>query len=571
MPIPYPANDQERIAALEALGVLDTPPEPQFDELTRLAAQICDTPIALITLVDRDRQWFKSAVGLDATETPRENAFCAHAICVPEQDLFEITDATLDPRFADNPLVTGNPNIRFYAGAPLVTHDGWALGTLCVIDREPRQLDLKQKDALNILRRHVINSLELRTMIELQQKTISDLEMTRRELDKAKRTAEEATRVKAEFLAAMTHEIRTPMNAVIGMTTLLQASPLSDEQQESVRILRDSGELLLSIVNSVLDFSKIESGKLEIEQIPFDLPACIASSIDLVAERATAKGLRILTVRGAGAPDIVRGDPTRTRQILINLLSNAVKFTDAGSVTVAVDAHLLPTGNQELYFRVTDTGAGIPQDRLCRLFQQFSQTDVSTARRYGGTGLGLVISKRLAELQGGRMWAESTVGVGSSFHFTVSARPATPADSASVAKPVAITLDPQFAAQHPARILVAEDNPVNTRVIMRLLQKLGYQPTAVTNGLEAVRAVHQNPYDIVLMDVEMPEMDGPAAAAAIRRDLPADRQPAIVALTAHSLDARGGQFHEAGMNAYLGKPIRTAELTRILAAGGRPT
>jgi signal transduction histidine kinase/ActR/RegA family two-component response regulator len=563
---PIPANDVARVAALRALGILDTPPEPNYDDLTRLAAQICQVPIALISLVDADRQWFKARVGLDPAETPRELSFCAHAIAEPQTDVFVVPDASADPRFAANALVTGAPHIRFYAGTPLVTHDGWALGTLCVIDRVPRQLTPDQLHALTTLRRHILDALELRRIIARQNTVIADLDETRRHLDVARRTAEEATRAKAEFLATMNHEIRTPMNAVIGMTTLLRDTPLSPEQRDSVDVIQSSGEHLLTVINDILDFSKITSGKLTLESVPFSLPACVAAAVRLLVARATEKKVAIRSTLAPGTPETIVGDVTRLRQILVNLLSNAVKFTDRGAITVDVSARAQPDGSSELTFRVSDTGIGIPAARLPHLFQRFEQADSSTTRTFGGSGLGLVISRHLAELQGGKLWAESTPGVGSVFHFTILTRPAA-ARLPTPPPPAFATseFDPQFASRHPARILVAEDNPVNQKVLGRMLEKLGYLPAYAADGLAALAALRATPFDLVLMDIEMPGMDGPAATRALRAEFPAARQPGVIAVTAHALADSRETFLSSGMDEILTKPIRLPELTALLA------
>ena len=563
---PIPANDVARVAALRALGILDTPPEPNYDDLTRLAAQICQVPIALISLVDADRQWFKARVGLDPAETPRELSFCAHAIAEPQTDVFVVPDASADPRFAANALVTGAPHIRFYAGTPLVTHDGWALGTLCVIDRVPRQLTPDQLHALTTLRRHILDALELRRIIARQNTVIADLDETRRHLDVARRTAEEATRAKAEFLATMNHEIRTPMNAVIGMTTLLRDTPLSPEQRDSVDVIQSSGEHLLTVINDILDFSKITSGKLTLESVPFSLPACVAAAVRLLVARATEKKVAIRSTLAPGTPETIVGDVTRLRQILVNLLSNAVKFTDRGAITVDVSARAQPDGSSELTFRVSDTGIGIPAARLPHLFQRFEQADSSTTRTFGGSGLGLVISRHLAELQGGKLWAESTPGVGSVFHFTILTRPAA-ARLPTPPPPAFATseFDPQFASRHPARILVAEDNPVNQKVLGRMLEKLGYLPAYAADGLASLAALRATPFDLVLMDIEMPGMDGPAATRALRAEFPAARQPGVIAVTAHALADSRETFLSAGLDEILTKPIRLPELTALLA------
>ena len=556
--------EAERLSILRSYDILDTSPETEYDDIVALAAQICGVPLASITLVDETRQWFKARIGLESTETPRSLSFCAHAIQRPD-DLLVVKDARTDPRFSELANVTGAPHIRFYAGAPLVTHDGWALGTLCVIDRQPRELAPEQERALRVLRRHVVNALELRKLVRDQRNVITDLDNTRRSLEDARLAAEAGARAKSQFLAAMSHEIRTPMNAVVGMTTLLRATPLDAEQQDCVDTIRTSGELLLTVINDILDFSKIESGKMTFENIPFHIVRCVADSVDLLAASAQAKRIALNSVIDAGVPAFVNGDVTRIRQILVNLLSNAVKFTERGSVTVRVSPGAPRADGIELVFSVHDTGIGIPADRIDGLFRQFCQVDVSTTRRYGGTGLGLAISKRLAEIHGGRMWVESRLGEGSTFFFTITA--ASVANPVSAPKPGAAdaVFDTAFATRHPLSLLVAEDNPVNQKVVRRILEKLGYVPEIVANGIEALAALRRHPFDVVLMDVEMPEMDGSSATRALRAEFPADRQPAVIAVTAHALESDRAHFGDCRIDHYLTKPLRVDELTATLA------
>ncbi len=376
----------------------------------------------------------------------------------------------------------------------------------------------------------------------------------------------QAELAKQEFLAMITHEVRTPITSVSGMASLLLNSKLNHEQEEFVKTIYTSGESLLKIINDFLDFSKIESGKLDLEVKSFNLRSCINEAIYLLAPRAREKGIKLVFVDTPEIPTQIEGDITRLRQILINLLNNAIKFTDIGSVEISVatlQKKIQNNNSYELIFAVKDTGIGIKKENLERLFKAFSQVNSSITRQYGGTGLGLAICKKLAELMGGKIWVESELGVGSTFYFAIAtSAPVIQERAENVASDVEI--DPEMGKKHPLRILLVEDNVINQRMIKLMLQRMGYQPNVANNGLEALAILHSKTYDVVLMDVQMPEMDGLTTTQCICQEWTADTRPWIVALTASAMWGERDRCLASGMDDYLSKPIRIKELMEVL-------
>jgi signal transduction histidine kinase/CheY-like chemotaxis protein len=376
--------------------------------------------------------------------------------------------------------------------------------------------------------------------------------------------AESASHTKSQFLADMSHEIRTPMNAVLGMASMMEGTSLSAEQRDYIETIRQSGETLMDLINDILDFSKIEAGRVDLEFIPVQVRTLVSETINLLRLKAEDKSLYLRSDISPDVPAVLTGDPTRIRQILINLVGNAIKFTHKGGIEIGVRLKSAEDLKIRLQLFVKDSGIGIPQDRMDRLFRPFSQVDASTTRNYGGTGLGLAISSRLCELMNGRMWVESVYGHGSTFFFEIELLPP-PVDAVQQEGDASANTPAHVVDPASVRILLAEDNPVNSKVAMLLLKRAGYAPDLAENGKQVLEAFRKKLYDVVLMDVQMPEMDGLTATRKLRKMLGAkSRRPYIIALTASAGKPDHDRCIDAGMDAFLAKPIRVNDMLALL-------
>jgi signal transduction histidine kinase len=532
MKIAAPTFDETaRLKTLFDYDVLDTAAEKIFDDLTQLAAQVCNTPITLISLIDTDRQWFKSRVGLDAEETSRDIAFCAHAI--HQKEIFEVEDTLQDKRFFDNPLVTSAPNIRFYAGTALISPDGHAIGTLCVIDNKPNKLTHDQRQALEVLGRSVISQMELRKNIKVLK---------------------QANEHKTEFLSNMSHELRTPLNAIIGFSRLMlddvKHHKLPAKFSEYIGHIDYSGRRLLSVVNSVIDLNKIEAGMMQVQIEPIHLRDFIKNLEGMLAIMANEKDVEFSVNVSDNLPTYLSIDQAKTSQIITNLVHNAIKFTNSKKWVKAE----FSLNNESLVITVADQGVGISSADQTKLFSKFQQ--VGQAKSSEGSGLGLSITQGLVEILGGTIKVLSTLGSGSIFKVMLPQQKHTATVQQNV-MPV-----PEIANFDIKRkILLVEDNEINQAVMMAVFESLDMLIIIAETGEKAVEIVNNRHFDLIFMDIHLPGIDGREASEQIKHGHP---NIPIVALSADTFSQHKYDEDDTVWLQHLCKPLEKEKLIQVL-------
>ncbi|MEA5467002.1 GAF domain-containing protein [Leptothoe sp. PORK10 BA2] len=516
----------------------------QFDLDLGILSKTVDTTSTIVA------SYSESGISLKGMQFPLSQTYCQETLQSETQIPFSILSAS-QSFWKDHPGYT-KFKVETYLGMP-VWVAGSPYGTLYFSSQTSRGAEFSNGE------------IEFLRLITQWIRGALEREQAAQELARTRDDVLAATRAKSEFLATISHEIRTPMNAIIGMTSVLLDTSLTAEQQGFIETIRQGSESLLSIINNILDFSKVESGQLKLEEQPFDLRNCISDICDFLTPSATQKQLSLSIQIAADVPPVIVGDVTHIRQILVNLIGNAIKFTSHGHVCMTVTSESVQDAC-EIQFAVQDTGIGIPAEKQQELFKPFSQLDGSTARKYGGTGLGLVICQQLVQVMNGRIWFESEVNQGSTFYFTVAAQPVEREMSRVIERSsnhLSTAIDHHLAERLPLRILLAEDNHVNQNLAIQLLGRMGYRIDVAGNGLEVLKALERQDYDVILMDIQMPEMDGIMATQKIH-EIWDDNSPRIIAMTANAMAGDRENFLEAGMDDYISKPIHIGELVNVL-------
>ena len=547
-----PNNEAQRQTDLDQYQILDTGAEQGFDDITKLASLISGKPIALVSLVDKDRQWFKSKVGLTATETPRDVSFCGHAILGDE--LMLVPDAQADPRFIDNPLVTGEPNVIFYAGVPLTSPNGHNLGTLCVIDHEVGDLTETQKTMLTMLARQVVAQMELR-------KTTARIAAHAKRLQEVNADLTAANAAKADFIANFSHEIRTPLNAVIGSLHLLADKPLADDAMRFVTMGVSAADTLLQLINDVLDMAKIEAGKLELHYDPVDLTAVSQDVVHLFRGQASNAKIQLDFTASASCAGYFLTDNLRIKQILINLMGNAIKFTPSGGFVRLQFDIATDDGKTLAKWDIQDTGVGMSPETLAIIGERFTQADASVPTKFGGSGIGLHLVKTLIAMLGGSLNIKSTPGIGTVVSIAIPARPAV----ANLPK----TANEKTTMMESCTVLIVDDTATNRIVLRKMLESLGFTCAEATGGRDAIRVLGEHYFPLILLDIQMPEVDGFEVLRSIRAMELQNLNRAktrVVAVTGNTFTDDVKKCLDAGFDAHVAKPITKQALAQMLSS-----
>lgn len=537
---PLPKNETARLSALKGLEILDTPEEEMFDEITKLASMICNVPISLVSLIDETRQWFKSHHGLHTRETPRSLAFCSHAILGDE--LFVVPNAKLDPRFKNNPLVNEAPNVIFYAGIPLALDDHIKLGTLCVIDNKPRELNENQIQMLRLLGKQTIRLLQMRKATE------------RLEIEKL--SAERATAAKRDFIAAISHDIRNPLNSLLGMSEMIRETDLDPTILGYVDHIKNAGEVILHLVNDTIEISRLEENASVSNLEWFELYQCLHILDSFFKTETKRKQLEFKLQNFTNQNLLIHSDKRKIEKILWNLTANAVKFTNKGEITCSVSLETKTNEKGILLIEVKDTGPGISPEVKDKLFQKYNQF-VPEGCGISGSGLGLSIVKLSLEELEGTVEVESKLGEGSTFKVTIPILWKLEEKNGNNSCALATNLNqiPKFSKQQ--KVLIADDNDLNRKVLKSYLKPFGFEIKETSNGFDTERELLHSPYDIAFLDIEMPGKHGTEIAKGISGK---PNRPVLFACTGLCMPEEKEQILNSGFEYFMPKPYLKEEL-----------